>query len=87
MNRKPFEIPNIITIDEAADKINEFLAGSKTEIILRFAYGYYIKLKKHIKKSAPYIEIHTSGYDDTLPAKEAIEWLKWELLDRAANGY
>ena len=69
------------------DKINEFLAGSKTEIILRFAYGYYIKLKKHIKKSAPYIEIHTSGYDDTLPAKEAIEWLKWELLDRAANGY
>ena len=68
MNRKPFEIPNIITIDEAADKINEFLAGSKTEIILRFAYGYYIKLKKHIKKSAPYIEIHTSGYDDTLPS-------------------
>jgi adenine-specific DNA methylase len=40
-----------------------------------------------VEKSAPYIEIHTSGYDDTLPAKEAIEWLKWELLDRAANGY
>lgn len=76
----------ITSINQATDNINKFLAGNKTEDELRFPYGYFIKLKKHIRGGHPYIEIHTSGYDDTLPATEAIDWLKWELLDREANG-
>lgn len=76
----------ITSINQAADNINKFLAGNKTGAEFQFPYGYYIKLKKHIRGGHPYIEIHTSGYDDTLPAAEAIDWLKWELYDRAANG-
>ena len=76
----------ITSIEQASDDINKFLCGDRTEDELRFPYGYFIKLRKHIRGGRPYIEIHTSGYDDTLPANEAIDWLKWELLDREANG-
>ena len=73
-------------ITEAANKINEFLKSKHASVSLSFREGYYITLKKHIKDDKPYLEIHTSGYDDTLPIDEAIDWLKWELLDRKANG-
>ena len=75
------------TIEQALNKINEFLKSNNLETELRFAHGYFIKLKKHIKKGLPFIEIHTSGYDDTLNAADAVEWLKWELIDRRANGF
>lgn len=75
------------TIEQATDKINSFLKSNSLETEIRFAHGYFIKLKKHIKKGLPFIEIHTSGYDDTLTATEAIDWLKWELIDRRANGF
>ena len=75
------------TIEQAANEINEFLKSNKMDTEMRFVQGYFIKLKKHIKKGLPFIEIHTSGYDDTLTASEAIDWLKWELVDRRANGF
>ena len=75
------------TIEQATNEINEFLKSNKTDTEMRFVQGYFIKLKKHIKKGLPFIEIHTSGYDDTLTTSEAIEWLKWELVDRRANGF
>ena len=76
----------IKSITEAANRINDFLKSKHTSISLRFREGYYITLKKHIKGAEQYLEIHTSGYDDTLSIDEAINWLKWELLDRKANG-
>ena len=75
------------TIEQASSEINQFLKSNKTDVEIRFVQGYFIKLKKHIKKGLPFLEIHTSGYDDTLTATEAIEWLKWELIDRRANGF
>ena len=75
------------TIEQAINEINEFLKSNKMDTEMRFVQGYFIKLKKHIKKGLPFIEIHTSGYDDTLTATEAIDWLKWELFDRRANGF
>ena len=75
------------TIEQATNEINEFLKSDKMDTEMRFVQGYFIKLKKHIKTGLPFIEIHTSGYDDTLPASEAIDWLKWELVDRRANGF
>ena len=75
------------TIEQATNEINEFLKSNKMDTEMRFVQGYFIKLKKHIKKGLPFIEIHTSGYDDTLTATEAIDWLKWELVDRRANGF
>ena len=75
------------TIEQAINEINEFLKSNKMDTEMRFVQGYFIKLKKHIKKGLPFIEIHTSGYDDTLTASEAIDWLKWELVDRRANGF
>ena len=75
------------TIEQATNEINRFLKSNKTDTEMRFVQGYFIKLKKHIKKGLPFIEIHTSGYDDTLTASEAIDWLKWELVDRRANGF
>jgi hypothetical protein len=75
------------TIEQASSEINQFLKSNKTDVEIRFVQGYFIKLKKHIKKGLPFLEIHTSGYDDTLTVTEAIEWLKWELIDRRANGF
>ena len=75
------------TIEQATNEINKFLKSNKMDTEMRFVQGYFIKLKKHIKKGLPFIEIHTSGYDDTLMASEAIDWLKWELFDRRANGF
>ena len=75
------------TIEQATNEINRFLKSNEMDIEMRFVQGYFIKLKKHIKKGLPFIEIHTSGYDDTLTASEAIDWLKWELVDRRANGF
>ena len=75
------------TIEQATNEINQFLKSNKTDTEMRFVQGYFIKLKKHIKKGLPFIEIHTSGYDDTLTASEAIDWLGWELVDRRANGF
>ena len=75
------------TIEQAANEINEFLKSNKMDTEMRFVQGYFIKLKKHIKKGLPFIEIHTSGYDGTLTASEAIDWLGWELVDRRANGF
>ena len=75
------------TIEQATNEINQFLKSDKIDAEMRFVQGYFIKLRKHIKKGLPFIEIHTSGYDDTLTASEAIDWLKWELVDRRANGF
>lgn len=75
------------TIEQASSEINQFLKSNKTDVEIRFVQGYFIKLKKHIKKGLPFLEIHTSGYDDTLTVTEAREWLKWELIDRRANGF
>ena len=75
------------TIEQATNEINRFMKSNETDTEMRFVQGYFIKLKKHIKKGLPFIEIHTSGYDDTLTASEAIDWLKWELVDRRANGF
>ena len=75
------------TIEQATNEINQFLKSDKIDAEMRFVQGYFIKLRKHIKNGLPFLEIHTSGYDDTLTVTEAIEWLKWELIDRRANGF
>ena len=72
--------------NEVVKRINSFLSAKTREIEIRFSDGFFIKLKKHIKKGAGYLEIHTAGYDGTLPAQEAVEWAKWEIIDCAANG-
>lgn len=72
--------------EKISNDINQFLISQETTFEMRFGHGYFIKLKKHIRSGKPFIEIHTSGYDDTLPADEAVDWLKWELIDREANG-
>lgn len=71
--------------------INGFLSSnrsaySKRKIEYRFKDGYYLTIKKRIIKGNLYLEIHTSGYDDTLPLTDAIRWITWELIDLEANG-
>lgn len=75
-----------IMFNDAIKRLNEFLKSSKREYELRFNDGFFVKLKKHVKNKEQFLEIHTSGYDDTLPAHEAIEWLQWTLYDYKANG-
>jgi len=78
---------NIITsINKSLEQINTFLSSNKKEVELRFKDGLFLKIVKHIKGSKQELEIHTSGYDGTMEVKEAIEWIKWELLDLNANG-
>ena len=66
--------------------INKFLQNTVKEKEFTFNDGCFLKLKKHIKKGVPFIEIHTSGYDDILEANEGIDWIKWTLFDYQANG-
>ena len=75
-----------IMFNDAVKQINIFLKSTKRECELRFQDGFFVKLKKHIKKGSTFLEIHTSGYDDILPSAEAVEWLQWTLYDYKANG-
>ena len=78
---------NIIkSIEKAIDKTNSFLASDKKEIELRFVDGLFLKVRKHITENKQELEIHTSGFDGIMEIKEAIEWIKWELIDLKANG-
>lgn len=70
---------------EAVEQINKFLSNTVQEKELRFKDGFFLKLKKHVKDGKQFLEIHTSGYDDTLEIKEALEWIKWTLFDYQAN--
>ena len=65
---------------------NSFLTSIANEKEFRFKDGFYLKVKKHIKNGLQFLEIHTSGYDDTLKIADAIEWIKWTVLDYQANG-
>lgn len=75
-----------IMFNDAVNRINDFLKSPKSKYELRFQDGFFIQLKKHIKNKELFLEIHTSGYDDTLPAKDAVEWLEWTLYDYKCNG-
>lgn len=70
---------------EAVEQINKFLSNTVQGKELRFKDGFFLKLKKHVKDGKQFLEIHTSGYDDTLEIKEALEWIKWTLFDYQAN--
>ena len=74
-------------INEIVKSINVFLNNTTKEKEMLFKKGQYLKLIKHTKKGKKFIEIHTSGYDDILEIEEAIEWIKWELLDLQANNF
>ena len=79
---------NIIkSIDKATEIINNFLKSNKKEIEIRLDDGLFLKVIKHINDNKKDLEIHTSGFDGTLEAKEAIDWIKWELIDLKANGF
>jgi hypothetical protein len=73
-------------MEEIALSVNKFLSNSKRKIECKFKDGFYLNISKRIIKGLPYLEIHTSGYDDTLPLTDAITWIKWELIDMEANG-
>lgn len=78
---------NVIkSINKTANIINKFLTSDKKEIELKFIDGLFLKIIKHITEDKQELEIHTSGYDGIMESKEAIEWIKWELLDLKANG-
>lgn len=76
----------VVFFDIAVKKVNSFLKSSTYKLEMNFIDGFFLYLKKHKKGSEYFMEIHTSGYDDTLPAVEAVDWIKWELINRRANG-
>lgn len=72
--------------NDTVSSINKFIASKSKSREWRFCDGFFLKLKKHTKKGELSIEIHTSGYDETLPANDAAEWILWFLYDCQANG-
>lgn len=77
----------ITSLSEARERINNFFKSSKRKTEINFPDGLFIEIKKHIRQGEPFLEIHTSGYDGTLPAEEAVNWIIEELYDRKAQGY
>lgn len=75
----------IKSLRSAIEEINNFLKSSKRDVFYNFGDGFTLKLKKRIQKGNPFLEIHTGGYDDTLPAEEGLDWVKWHLYDLQAN--
>ncbi len=74
-------------ITNVINKINAFLKSSSKNIEIMFKDGYFLQIKKDIRKTEKFLEIHTPGYDGTLPITEALEWVKWEIYDYNANGF
>lgn len=81
------KITKVEYVEVAVGKINRFLKSTEREIYFSFLDGASLHLKKHTKKGEYFLEIHTGGYDDTMPIKEAVNWIEWELIDRTANGF
>ena len=77
----------IKSLSEARERINNFFKSSKRKTEINFPDGLFIEIKKHIRQGEPVLEIHTSGYDGTLPAAEAVEWITWELYDYKAQKF
>ncbi len=72
----------------AVEKIGNFLAFDKrNKISLSFLDGAHMSLKKTNNSDGQFLEIHTAGYDGTLPVYEAVGWVQWELYDLKANGF
>ena len=74
-----------MAFNDAVRAINAYLTGKGKTIDIKFSAGFYMRLKKRIIRGAQFLEIHTSGYDGTLPINDALEWIKWTLLDYRAN--
>lgn len=74
-------------MEKYIEKINKFLNASTKSLNLRFKDGMFMELKKHVKSGNRFLEIHTSGYDGMLEISEALDWIKWTLLDYSANGF
>ena len=64
-----------------------FIQSANAEKEWIFKNGMYLKLKKQADKGVCYLDISTSGYDGQLEQEDAIEWIKWTLLDYESNGY
>lgn len=77
------------TMSSAINNINKFLNNPKKKTIIVYynEYGLYLKILKIFDKNNLFLEIHTSGFDGKLSFKEAIEWIKMELLDSKVNGF
>lgn len=73
-------------VTETINKINTFLKSKRREFQANFKHGYYLRFVKHIKEGELFLEIHSPGYDDTLPIEDAVSWIQWEILDCSSNG-
>lgn len=74
-------------MQQAVNRINTFINNSKRKNIeIFFKYGFYLKLSKIIdNNNRLFLDIHTAGFDGKLPFLEAIDWIKWTLLDYQGN--
>ena len=78
----------ITTIEKVIEKVDTYLhSNSKKPFELRFRHGAFLKIQKRSKNKVSYLEIHTGGYDDTLPYEDALQWIMTYLINRKLNGY
>lgn len=71
--------------EEIINILLDFFNSKHRKKEIFFGNGYFISIQKRIKKGAAFLEIHTSGFDGTLPVDEAIDWIKWTLIDYKSN--
>lgn len=77
----------VLTSKDVIEKINTFLSHKSRNLSLIFQFGKFLDLKKRTQKGITYLEIHTPGYDGTLPTKDAVSFIEGYVMDIYLNGY
>lgn len=72
-------------MDTIMQNLNKFLESDAEEKEFRFKDGFFLTLKKHMQKTEPVLEIHTSEYNGTMRLGNAVEWIKAKLIDLQTN--
>lgn len=76
----------IITFNKAVENVDSFLVSNANKKEIRFPDGFYLEIIKHFSEQGHELEVHTSGYDGSMEISEALDLIKWTLIDYRANG-
>lgn len=83
---RPVTVEKAFFHKSACEKFAKFILGNRLDFCIEFPGGIFIAATKCEKNLMPYLEISSSGYDDTIPLDDALYWVKYRLLDLKACG-
>lgn len=78
----------IESLTRAKETLVQFLTAKERNLEMRFSDGYYMRLKKHVRKGKFYLDVYTPEYDESMMDwKEATELCVMKLHEWRAYGF